>query len=232
MSRATDVNGKISVVLSPEGATIPITSQLKAQAQGVIAFKDVVFRPGPLADQVFRLTGQAVPKLAFAEPVQFSVIDGRVQQSGLSVPLPGGTKVEFAGSVGFDKTLQVVASVPITAAMVGRDAELEKTLNGLKVKVPIGGTLSQPAIDRRGLQTATRDAIRTVADREIKGQASKLVDRVAAGIKVPGLTDANPAAKAAATTTDNAAGVADPRRDLLRGLLEGLEGGAVKSAPR
>ena len=208
LSRATEVNGKVTVVLAPGGAAFPITAAGTTRVQGVLAFQNVIFRPGPLADQVFSITGQAAPKLAFAEPVQFSILDGRVQQSGLSVPLPGGTKVEFAGSVGFDKTLQVRATVPITAAMIGRDAQLEKLLDGLKVNVPIGGTLARPVIDRRGLQAATRDAIKTVASRSLRNEAGRLVERVA-GAKLP-------------TTGQAGAGAADPKRDLIKGLLEGL----------
>ena len=216
LSQATEVSGKVTVVLAKEGAAFPITANGTTRVQGVLAFNGVIFRPGPLADQVFAITGQPAPKLAFTEPVQFSILDGRVQQSGLSIPLPGGTKVEFAGSVGFDKTLQVNASVPITAAMLGRDAELEKLLNGLKVNVPIGGTLKHPAIDRRGLQAATRDAIRTVASRGLKNEANKLVERVA-GAALP------PSARgvlSGAVAGEGAGG--DPKRDMIRGLLEGL----------
>lgn len=215
LSRATEVTGKVTVVLAPGGAAFPITAKGTTRVQGVTQFQDVVFRPGPLADQVFAITGQAAPKLAFNEPVQFTVLDGRVQQSGLSIPLPGGTKVEFAGSVGFDKTLQVRATVPITAAMIGRDAQLEKLLDGLKVTVPIGGTMSRPAIDRRGLQAATREAIRTVASQGLKQEAGRLVERVA-GAKLPGIGQAAGAAGA------GAGAAADPKNDMVRGLLEGL----------
>ena len=214
LSRATEVNGKVTVVLAPGGAAFPITAKGSTRVQGVMAFKDVICRPGPLADQVFSITGKSAPKLAFAEPVQFSILDGRVRQSGFSVPLGGGNKVEFAGSVGFDKTLAVQATVPITAAMIGRDAQLEKLLNGLKVNVPIGGTLAKPTIDRRALQTATRDAIKTVAGQGLRDEAGRLVDRVAAGAGLP--------AGQGATGTTPGGGATGPKRDMIRGLLEGL----------
>ena len=220
LSRATEVSGKLTVVIGPDGAEFPLTANGTTRVQGIIAFNDVVCRPGPLANQVFAITGQAAPKLAFAEPVRFAILDGRVQQSGLSIPLGGGSQVDFAGSVGFDKTLQVKATVPITAAMVGRDADLAKLLGGVKINIPIGGTLTRPAIDRRGLQDATRDAIRTVAGRGLKDQAGKLIERVA-GARLP--TDPS------ATGTGGAA--ADPKRDLIRGLLEGLGKDAGESKP-
>lgn len=218
LSRATEVNGKVTVVLAPGGAAFPIAAKGTTRVQGVMAFHDVVFRPGPLADQVFSITGKTAPKLAFAEPVQFSILDGRVRQSGLSVPLGGGDKVEFAGSVGFDKTLAVQATVPITSAMIGRDAQLEKLLNGLKVNVPIGGTLAKPTIDRRGLQAATRDAIRTVAGRGLQDEAGRLIERVA-GAKLP-------EAQGGAAATGAGAG---PKRDMIRGLLEGLGRDALEA---
>ena len=218
LSRATEVTGKVTVVLAPGGAAFPITAKGTTRVEGITQFQDVVFRPGPLAEQVFSITGQAAPKLAFNEPVRFTILDGRVTQSGLAIPLPGASKVEFAGSVGFDKTLQVRATVPITAAMIGRDAQLEKMLDGLKVTVPIGGTMARPVIDRRGLQAATRDAIKTVASQGLKNEAGRLVERVAGG-KLPGIGQA----VGAATGAGDAAGAAgDPKRDLIKGLLEGL----------
>ena len=46
------------------------------------------------------------------DPVVWTIADGRVNQKGLAIPI-GKSKIEIVGSVGFDKTLDLTARVPI-----------------------------------------------------------------------------------------------------------------------
>ena len=173
LNDATGVTGKVSVVIADSGAEIPLTAKHgSARLDGVMAFKDVVCKPGPFAAEVLSLTGRPDLKLAIAEPVALSVADGRVKQSGLSIPVGNsGAKLGLAGSVGFDQTVEAKATVPITASMLGRDPALNKLVAGTNITIPIGGTLSKPSIDRRALQTALRDATKSLAEKGLKDEA-------------------------------------------------------------
>ncbi len=204
LSRATEVNGKLTVVLPDKGASLPLTATGSTRLDGLIAFQDVQFRPGPLGAQVLSLTGRPAPRLAIGQPVQLQVADGRVRTSGLSIPIAANAKVDFSGSVGFDKTLDCKAIIPLTAGMLGRDPALEKLVAGKSVTLPIGGTLARPAIDRRAFQVALRETARALVGSELESEAGRFLDRVAGP---------NPDGKGAK---------ANPGRDAVRGLLEGL----------
>ncbi len=84
--------------------------------------------------------------------------NGRVRQQGLQIPIAADTQIALAGSVGFDSTLHLRASVPITKAMLGIKGTAGELIDGTKIDVPIGGTLSNPTIERRALQVGLRDA--------------------------------------------------------------------------
>ncbi len=212
LARATEVNGKVSVAIPDRGAALPITAKGPARLDGSIVFQDVRFRPGPLAAQVFGLTGQPAPSLTISEPLQLQVADGRVRQSGLSIPLPGGSKLAFDGSVGFDRTLDARASIPLTAGMIGRDPTVGKLVAGTNVTVPIGGTLAKPVVDRQAFRVALREAARGMVGRGLQAEVGGLLDRVTGptpGGDKPG----------------------KPGRDTVRGLLEGLEREVVPKQP-
>ncbi len=190
LSRATEVSGKVTVVLAPGARRSRSPRRGRRGCRGSSPSTTSSSAPARWPTRCSRSPGR--PRRSWRSPSRSSSRSSTAGSSsrGCRSRSAGGNKVDFAGSVGFDKTLQVKATVPITAAMIGRDAQLEKLLDGLKVDVPIGGTLARPAIDRRGLQAATRDAIRTVASQGLKNQAGRLVERVA-GAKLP--TTAPPA---------------------------------------
>jgi len=212
LSKATEVNGKLIVVLDDKAADLPITATGPARVDGVVAFQDVQFRPGPLAAQVLSLTGRPAPKLALTQPVRLQVADRQVKTSGMSIAIGGGSKVDFDGAVGFDQTLNCRATIPLTASMLGRPGpDLDKLVAGRKITLPIGGTLSRPSIDRRAFQVALRDTAKSLVGTEVEAEAGRLLDRVAG----PG--------------PDGKKG--NNGRDAIRGLLQGLGREAAPKKP-
>ena len=152
LDEASRVEGKVSVLI--HRAEIPLwgSSGRKAAVFGELAFKDVAFEAGPGAQEILSLVGK--PKLLtlkMNQPISLAVADGRVSQSGLKIPIERGQTLDFAGSVGFDKTLKLNASVPIDSTLLGKDKLVAGALAGRKVVVPIGGTVSRPQVDRRAL---------------------------------------------------------------------------------
>ena len=155
-------------------------------------------RPGPLADR-------AGPRRRspWAQPVHVQVADRKVKTSGMSIPIGGGSTVDFDGTVGFDQSLDCKATIPLTASMLGRGgADVDKLVAGRKVTLPIGGTLSRPSIDRRAFQVALRDTAKSLVGSQAEAEAGRFLDRIAG----PG--------------PDGKGGTKG--RDAIRGLLEGL----------
>ena len=182
LDKATHVNGKVTVAI--DDGDIPFTGppDHKVSLTGQLVFQDVVFAPGPFANELLTLTGQPnSPGLRLHQPVQLSILNGRVRQNGLEIPLRKDVTVALDGSVGFDQTLDLRAGVPLTKGMIGPVPGLEGLMDGRRVVVPIGGTVEHPKINRQALQVALRALSKDVLKREMKDQAGGLLDQLAPG---------------------------------------------------
>ena len=174
LARSSEVSGKLTVALNK--AMVPITADGKLQLDGALALQNVVCKPGPLGAELTSITGRAAPTLKLDQTMNVEVVDGRVHQSGLSIPLGGGAKVAIDGSVGFDQTLDLTARVPLTARLAGLDA---KAVGASTVDLPIRGTLARPALDRQALRVALREAAKALGEKEIQAEAGRFLDRIA-----------------------------------------------------
>ncbi|AMV39195.1 hypothetical protein [Planctomyces sp. SH-PL62] len=174
LDKAGDISGKVS--LTVVGASIPLTGAGALRVDGQLVFDDVAFQPGPLASELVSLTGESPTKLTLRQPLQLQIADGRVRQSGLSIPV-ADVQVKLGGSVGFDKTLAMRASVPITPRMLGGNAAVQQFVGGTEIAIPIGGTISHPTIDRNGLRLALKDAARSMVRRGVQAEAGRLIER-------------------------------------------------------
>ena len=173
LEQASRVEGKVSVLINK--AEIPLwgTSGRKAAVYGELAFKDVAFEAGPGAQEILSLVGKPnLLTLKMNQPISLAVADGRVSQSGLKIPIERGQTLDLAGSVGFDKTLRLNASVPIDSTLLGKDKMVAGALAGRKVVVPIGGTVSRPQVDRRALAAN----LKQVAGAGLKQEALNLIE--------------------------------------------------------
>lgn len=163
---ATRVNGKVSITVAQADYPLNGDANTHSTLIGKVEFTDVNFAPGPFTGELLSLTGQrGTTGLRLDQPIELAVADGRVNQRGLSIPINRDAKLEFEGSVGFDQTIAMRARVPITSGMLGNSAEAKELLEGMRVGLPIGGTLSHPTIDRRGMKVGLRDAGKQVLER-------------------------------------------------------------------
>lgn len=176
LAKASNISGTVSLTI--DGAAIPVLGDGGLRVDGQLVFQDVVFQPGPFATEIVALTGNTAPKMTLHEPLQLQIADGRVRQSGLTIPLANDMRAKIDGSVGFDKTLALRAVVPVTARMLGGAAAVREFAEGTDVTIPIGGTISHPTIDRAGLRVALRDAAKSMVRRGVQAEAGRLLDQV------------------------------------------------------
>ncbi|WP_165228960.1 hypothetical protein [Aquisphaera insulae] len=180
LDRATHVSGTIAADMKGE---IPITGppSRTTTLNGHLAFQDVVFAPGPAASEILSVVGRGSAQgVRMQQPVQLSIANRRVIQDGLKISVRKGVDIGLKGSVGFDQTLALRATVPITRTMLGSQApaELGDALKGNEVTIPIGGTVSRPTIDRRALRLALGDLSKGALKQGLQKEASKLLDRL------------------------------------------------------
>jgi translocation and assembly module TamB len=97
-----------------------------------------------------------------------------------------GYVIRTSGSVGLDGSLQIVADLPVPAKAVERALakapRLRDALAKQTLKVPIGGTVSQPKLDARALDAAADQVVqallKNVADDLLNKGADKLRDEL------------------------------------------------------
>ncbi len=184
MAQATRAHGRVSAAFTR--AEFPIELGIEPPSgpprhtivEGTVVFRDVEFVPGPLADALIGLVKKdGHPVMRLDEPVVLAIADGRVYQRGFAVPIVGAARIELEGSVGFDKSLDLVASVPFSAEMFGRAEAIGNLVDGVRVSVPITGTLEKPQLDKKafldqlagtGVDVLGRTAVRGGVDLLLK----------------------------------------------------------------
>jgi hypothetical protein len=179
MDRATRAHGKVSVDVSR--AEIPLRSDAgrRAVVEGEVVFSNVEFAPGPLAQDLLVMVGRPdLPALRLNEPVVMSVADGKVYQRGLAIPVGKLTQIRLEGTVDFERNLDLVASMPLTPAMFGNTDLLSGITAGMRLDLPIRGTLSKPKIDKEAFTTALKDMGKTFLQRGAVFGAAELLERL------------------------------------------------------
>jgi translocation and assembly module TamB len=109
------------------------------------------------------------------QTIDFAAENGRLKCSPLTIDI-GGSPLVMYGSVGFDKTLDYIAQIPLTENMVGRDAF--RFLQGVSVKVPIHGTVSKPKIDETALQDATAGLVQQAMQKNLQQGVQNLLQNL------------------------------------------------------
>jgi translocation and assembly module TamB len=214
LNEATHVNGMVEIAV--EQAEFPLTGSADRTMSltGQVLFRDVVFEPGPFANQLLALAGKPdAPGIRIEQPVQLAIANRRVIQKGLEIPFRRNVKIALEGSVGFDETLDLKASVPIARGTLANSAGLDDAVGGKTMVVPIDGTVSKPRINKQALQIAVRELSRSILKKDLSKEASKLLDRLGASPTGPN--------RAGDPTPTDSRGL---ERELLRRVLPGRRG--------
>ena len=176
LDNATHVQGKVSVSISQ--ADIPLTGPPShtMTLTGDASFQDVVFAPGKLASEIFTLAGKPdEPGLKMDQPIHLAIANSRVIQKGLEIPIRRDAKVAIDGSVGFDQTLDLRATVPISPKMLGKVSGLDGLVKDKSVIVPISGTVSQPKLNRKAFEVA----LKGLGGDVLKGKLNGVLNQIA-----------------------------------------------------
>ena len=175
---ATRARGRISVDL--DRARIPLTvgGSKAAEVDGLVVFDDVVFAPGELANGLLTAVGRRDAVLRLDRPITLTIADGRVNQSGLGLPIGGLTRIEVAGWVDFDQNLSLTATLPVTPAMLGDNPLLRDIVAGTRVRVPINGTLNRPRLDQAAFTAELKELGKSLLTRGATRGALELLRRM------------------------------------------------------
>ena len=148
----------------------------KAAFSGTITFNEVKLRAGGLLTPLLEVMKVEEREITIGDqPMDCIGENDRIRCSPLEI-LVKDHSLMLSGSIGFDKSLDYIAQIPVTQRMVGGDAY--KYLEGTSISVPIGGTVSKPSIRKDVVQTALKDLVIQAGKKQITDQAGKLLQNL------------------------------------------------------
>lgn len=192
LADSTETDGQFSAFITKEGL-IPLDNPNLANASGVLAIESAQMRPGKLVTSLSDVTkqikslirGQAAGGVMQADAalirlekqnLNVQCVNGRIYHQNLKMVLTG-IPITTTGSVGFDETLSLIAEIPIQPDWLTQN-RLMAGLKGQTLKIPIGGTLSQPQLDTRAVFTAIRQAAQNATGRVINNEIQDQIQRL------------------------------------------------------
>ena len=125
----------------------------KTAFAGTLRLKGVRINSTNLLSGLLALIGVRGNEMDFGDlDIDFVARNGRIETSPIRLEIDGHP-IELRGSVGFDKSLDYTAKLPITPKLVGDKAY--QYLKGVTIDVPIRGNSKNPDIDESSMQKAT-----------------------------------------------------------------------------
>lgn len=188
----TKVDGDVS--LSLREIRVPLADRQQSVGKGTLSIHEVNLTGSPLVQKITDFLGLGPSVEVFTDcTIQFELADKRIYHEGLDFGV-GNVRVRTHGFVGLDKSLDLIAEIPVPLAPNSNLAEgvppnpIIESLRGKTIQIPIVGTLDQPKIDSERLGTSLmataestlRDMLQDESiDLDLRGEDGKLdVDQI------------------------------------------------------
>ncbi len=190
LADATQIDGRFSLDLTE--AAWPIGNVAAGRTTGSLEIYQAQLIPGGTTTKLLAIVEQVrsivqqrtssnpvanrVQLQLPAQTVQFRQANGRVMHDRLILRTPD-VEIQTRGSVGFDESLDLVASIPISESWIS-DEKVRQALGGQTIQVPIRGTLQQPQIDPGVLGELARRAAGNAVNRVLEGRLQDQLNRL------------------------------------------------------
>jgi len=175
LAGVTAAQGTFSIEL--DRCRVPVDRPGDAELAGRLIVHSVEVGPGPLVRELAVLLQREAPaRLRRESVVPFYMAAGRVHHEELELIFPDLT-IRTRGSVGLDQSLWMVASMPVPPKWLINDT-LRSAFEGQEVRVPVGGTLTAPRLDRAELDRWNRRVLEHAAQNVIRDQVDQGLDRL------------------------------------------------------
>jgi len=157
--------GKVSLKVSQMSLPLDETLPTLGRAAGVLSFKAVALGPGGWLQKVLSLADRAGKTLRLEDQeVAVAFERGRFRHGPIRFH-SGKYPVSLSGSVGLDRTLDMVLEV---------EQRRKGDRRGYRVRIPVTGTLSNPRVDTRALlRGAAEDLLRRKLEDLLEKQRRK-----------------------------------------------------------
>jgi hypothetical protein len=247
-----EVQGQFSVELA-QPAVVPLERPVDGALQGVMTVHGVQVGPSPVTRELINLAQTLKNYIAKTEGGEPASNRLWLQVAEQSIPFHWQQRrvhherlvfsvrdmaVITGGSVGADQSLNLIAEIPVRDEWL-RNNQAAVALKGQSLRIPIGGTLSRPAVDRQAFTASLKRMVTDSAGKLLeqglnRGINQFLMPRLApgggAGANNPAGVgpQANAAGGEAAGGTPGAPGVPNAAGGLAPGAGTGAGTGAVQ----
>ncbi len=175
LAGVTTAQGAFSIEL--DRCRVPIDNPSDGDVAGRMIVHSVEVGPGPLIREMAILLAREAPaRLRRESVVPFRLAGGRVHHKDLELIFPDVT-IRTEGSVGLDQSLAIVASLPVPPKWLTNDT-LRAAFQGQEIRIPVGGTLSSPKLNRAELDAWNRRILENAAQNVIRNQVDRGLDRL------------------------------------------------------
>ena len=154
---STSAAGQIDLYMKHFDWPLAKENRHEASFEGTLSLRGIRVNSSNMLSGLLSLISMGGSQLEINElDVEFVAQNGRIKTSPIRFEI-NGYPVELNGSVGFDKSIDYIATLPITPALVGNDAF--RFLEGATIDVPIRGTSSDPNFNEAVMQKATESLV-------------------------------------------------------------------------
>jgi hypothetical protein len=175
MAHVATAEGRFSVDI--DRCRIPLANPAQGEVLGRLTIHTAQVAPGPLVAELAVLLGRASPaRISQESVITFRMADGRVYHDGMELVFPDLT-IRTQGWVAFDDTLSLTAEMSVPPKWLAGNPAAE-TLRSQTIRLPVGGTLKRPVIDRKVLAQTSAQFLRNAAHNLIQEEFHRQVDRL------------------------------------------------------
>jgi len=154
-ARQAEIEGKVS--LKTWDISLPLGESIKqgGGGRGYMDLRNLKIQPTGLFRQLLLLSTLSSQEKQTVEVdgVDFVIRNGRIQYDNFVMRLSDDFDMKFYGSVGFDDTVNLVVSLPISPELLdklgvgGPVIDYARVLNGTRIDIPIVGSRLNPVLD-------------------------------------------------------------------------------------
>ena len=143
---------------------------------GTLRLKGVRVNSTNLLSGLLTLIGVRGNEMDFGDlDIDFVARNGRIETSPIRLEIDG-YPIELRGSVGFDKSLDYIAKLPITPKLVGDKAY--QYLEGVTIDVPIRGNSKNPDIDESSMQKASSSLAEQALQKSLEKGVQNILEQL------------------------------------------------------
>jgi hypothetical protein len=148
----------------------------KTDFAGTLRLRGVRIKSTKMLTGILALMGVRGNEMDFEDlDIDFVARNGRIETSPIRLEIDG-YPIALHGSVGFDRSLDYVAKIPITPKLVGDKAYTY--LEGVTIDVPIRGDSSNPDIDQGTAQQASASLVEQALQKSLQKGVQNVLEQL------------------------------------------------------